>query len=61
MPAVVLEVEEEDVERRRSRRLGHEHVGRAAVIEEDAVTHELVSGVSECGEEGVDELLFTSS
>lgn len=60
VPALVLEVEEDDVDRRRSlsRRLEHEQVGRAPVVEEDAMTAELVASSSECGEESVCAGLF---
>ena len=60
VPAVVLEVKEEDVDRRRSlsRRLEHEHVVRAAVVEEDTVAPELVAGAPKGAEEGVSARLF---
>lgn len=65
VPAFVLEVEEEHTERggwegRRccSGRLEDENVGRAAVVEENAVVREFVAGAPEGLEEGVGERLL---
>lgn len=44
-----------------SRTLEHEHVGGTAVVDEDAVSRELVAGVSECDEEGVGECLLENA
>jgi hypothetical protein len=57
VPAVELEVEEYNLERGRIRWFKYKHVGRAAVVEEDAVTRELVASAAQGCEECVSEWL----
>ncbi len=59
VPALGLEVEEDDLQRQRiNRRLEHKHVFRAPVVEKDAVVGIFVTGAPEGGEEGVGEWLL---